>query len=137
MPCPPPFNVTHCSEHDLQLDFFLPAVGLFAQLNTRFPLTVEAGIIPYLWVNAVDSLYVRLRQFKDYMHGGPGCWLELGVQFLSLELSLGAEYLRAFSGRPHRSFIGAGSSSVVYASSTPAEDSLSIYLSLRCTFLSR
>lgn len=120
-----------------QLDFFLPAVGLFAQLNTRFPLTVEAGIIPYLWVNAVDSHYVRLRQFKDYMHGGPGCWLELGVQFLSLELSLGAEYLRAFSGRTHRSSIGTGSSSVVDASSTPALDSLSIYLSLRCTFLSR
>ena len=98
---------------------------------------MEAGIIPYLWVNAVDSHYVRLRQFKDYMHGGPGCWLELGVQFLSLELSLGAEYLRAFSGRTHRSSIGTGSSSVVDASSTPALDSLSIYLSLRCTFLSR
>lgn len=119
-----------------QLDFFLPTVGLFAQLNTRFPLTLEVGLIPYLWVNAVDSHYVRLRQFKDYMHGGPGCWMKLGVQIYSLEFSLGAEYLRAFSGMTHRSTIGTNSVTVGDNSSRPALDSLSIHLSLRCTFLS-
>ncbi len=120
-----------------QLDFFMPSVSLFARFNTRFPLTVEAGIIPYLWINAVDSHFVRLRQFNDSMHGSPGCWLELGLQVYSLHFSLGAEYLRAFSGKTYRSAIGTGSSSVRDASSRPALDSLSIYLSLSCTFFAR
>lgn len=120
-----------------QLNFFMPSVGLFARFNTHFPLTVEAGIIPYLWVNAVDSHFVRLRQFNDYMHGGPGCWLELGLQLYSLHFSLGVEYLRAFSGKTVSSTIGTNPAPSRDSTSTPAYDSLSIYLSLSCTFLAR
>ena len=120
-----------------QLDFFLPSISLFVHFHTKFPVTMEVGIIPYMWVIAVDSHYVRLKEFNDYMHGSPGCYAELAVQIHSINLSLGVEYLRAFSGKTVTGSIGTNSSYKKDSTTTPALDSLGIYLGVGVTFLSR
>ena len=99
---------------------------------------ITASILAKKLAEGLDAdIIVVYGGINDYMHGGPGCWLELGLQLYSLHFSLGVEYLRAFSGKTVSSTIGTNPAPSRDSTSTPAYDSLSIYLSLSCTFLAR
>jgi hypothetical protein len=101
---------------------WFPSVGFTVSyaVNGRFTVSLNALIHPYLWVQAIDSHFIRLKQFYDTMEGGPGYRFELsGLYYpnktnkdIAVTISAGYEKFNLIKGKTSLSVIGRGGGSV-------------------------
>jgi outer membrane protease len=98
---------------------WFPSVGFTIgyTINGRFMVSLNAFIYPYLWAQATDSHFIRLKQFYDTLKGGLGYGFELnGLYYLNktnkdiaITISAGYEKFNLIKGKTSSSVIGRGS----------------------------
>jgi len=93
-----------------------PCAGLYAAYTGgggRFSIGVNALIYPYIWAEALDSHFIRSRQFFDTMEGSAGGSVEITCAWyfgasrnMGLTLSAGGEWLDTITGDTSANVIG-------------------------------